>query len=180
MLGTTDTGIFRFVDDCYIQVGSLAPIRMYIMPDISDSHSANWPTQNGIGRSLPAYTFGNGEARTISWTIHLYADYPDRLIYNLQTLRIIESCTYPRNGTGALPFVPPSICKLKCGATLGSYPIAAVLKSYSVSFPVDVPWSENISGYGPIPYKFDIQCSFEVVYDASQLPGAERIITEGN
>jgi hypothetical protein len=180
MKATTDTGILRFIDDCYIQVGSLAPIGMYIMPEIQDSHGASYSVQNGIGRSLPAYTFGNGEARTIGWTIHLYADYPDRLLFNLQTLRIIESCTYPRIGTGNLPFVPPSICKLKCGAVLGTYEIAAVLKNYNVTFPVDVQWSTNIPGYGSIPYKFDITCQFEVVYDASQLPGAERIITDGN
>ena len=180
MKATTDTGILRFIDDCYIQVGSSAPIQMYIMPDISDGHDAAYNQQTGIGRSLPAYTFGNGGPRNISWTIHLYADYPERLQLNLQTLRIIESCTYPRIGAGNLPFTPPSICKIKCGPMLGDYPLAAVLKSYSVSFPTDIMWSERIGNFGPIPYKFDITCQFEVVYDASQLPGAERILTEGN
>jgi hypothetical protein len=188
MLATTQTGQLNNIDDCYIKVGSLQPIYMYIMPDIGDGHAATYAQQNGIGRSMPAYTFSYGGPRQISWTIHLYADTYQRLLTNLQTLRIIESCTYPRNGAGNLPFVPPSICKLKCGPMLGDYEINVVLMSYSVKYPVDVQWSDkigipyngNIISVGPIPYKFDIDCTFEVVYDASQLPGSERILSLGN
>ena len=135
MNATTGTGKFVNIPDCYIQIGSQPPIYMYIMPDIGDQHSASYNKQNGIGRSMPMYTFSYGEVRSISWTIHLYADTLDRLISNLQTLRSIESCTYPRTQfVQDLPFTPPSICKLKCGEVLGSpnYEINAVLTSYNV------------------------------------------------
>ena len=187
MNATTGTGKFVNIPDCYIQIGSQEPIYMYIMPDIGDQHEAKYNTQDGIGRSMPMYTFAFGGVRSISWTIHLYADSLDRLISNLQVLRRIEACTYPRvDQVKDLPFTPPSICRLKCGEVLGSptYEISAVLKSYNVKFPVDVQWSGPISykgqNYSSIPYKFDIDCSFEVVYSAGTLPGAERIVQFGN
>ena len=187
MIATTATGILKDIPDCYIQVGNLQPIYMYVMPDIGDGHGSTYQTQNGIGRSMPSYTFSYGDARSISWTIHLYADSQERLLSNLQILRTLEAATYPRTATDLqIPFVPPWICKLKCGEVLGSidYEIQAVLKSYNVKFPVDVQWAEPfaINGvkYGAIPYKFDIDCQFEVVYAAGSLPGAERIIRYGN
>jgi hypothetical protein len=172
-------GGLNFIPDCYIKIGDL-PIYMYIMPEISDSHNAAYSKTNGVGRSLPTYTFSNGDARTISWSMHLYADTLNTLNYNLKILRLIESLTYPRNTARTVPFLPPNIVKLKCGEALGSYEICAVLMSYSVKFPTDVPWSVPQDGKSYIPYKIDVDLNFEAVYDAGTLPGAERIITDGN
>jgi len=172
-------GQLNFIPDCYIKIGDL-PIQMYIMPDISDSHNASYSKTNGTGRSLPTYTFSNGDARTISWSMHLFADSENTLNYNLKILRLIESLTYPRTVARTVPFLPPNIVKLKCGEVLGSYEICAVLQSYSVKFPTDVPWSAPQNGNSYIPYKIDIDLNFEAVYDAGTLPGSERIITDGN
>jgi hypothetical protein len=187
MIATTATGILKDIPDCYIQVGNLPRIYMYVMPDIGDGHNATYQAQTGIGRSLPSYTFSFGDKRSISWAIHLYADSQERLVYNLKVLRTLEAATYPRTASdNQIPFVPPWICKLKCGEVLGSidYETQAVLTSYNVKFPVDVQWAEPFSAnginYGAIPYKFDIDCQFEVVYAAGSLPGAERIIKYGN
>lgn len=180
MLATSQYGgQLKFIPDCYIAVGDFK-VQMYIMPDIGDGHSAEYATTNGTGRSLPTYTFSYGGARTISWTIHLYADTQNTLQYNLRILRLFESLTYPRSSARSLPFLPPQIVKLKCGEILGSYEICAIVKSYSVKFPTDVQWSEERNGVGYIPYKFDIDLTLEAVYDAGTLPGAERIITDGN
>lgn len=179
--GTQEGGQFSYIDDCYIKVGDFK-MMMYIMPEISDSHSATYNTQNGTGRSLPTYTFSYGADRAISWTIHFYADTQKRLLWNLDMLRLLESLTYPRTTTRNMPFVPPQIVKIKCGEVLGSYEICAVVESYSVKFPADVQWSmpSYTGGKSYIPYKFDVDLSMKVVYDAGTLPGAERIITDGN
>jgi hypothetical protein len=179
MIATQRGGRLKPMTDCYIKIGDF-PIYMYILPDISDSHSASYNTKNGTGRSLPTYTFSYGEARTIGWNMHLYADSYDALSYNLKILRMLEALTYPRSNAKNLPFLPPNIVKLKCGEVLGSYEICAVLKSYSVKFPNDVPWSPPLEGFSYIPYKIDVDLSFEAVYDAGTLPGSERIITDGN
>lgn len=182
MLATKTGGQFNDLQDCYIRIGDFK-MYMYNMPDISDSHNATYNTQNGTGRSLPTYTFSYGGDRTISWTIHFYADSQKRLLWNLDMLRLLESLTYPRTETRSMPFVPPQIVKLKCGEVLGSYEICAIVESYSVKFPVDVPWS--LPGYlnqgkSYIPYKFDVDLSMKAVYDSGTLPGSERIITDGN
>jgi len=184
MQATTATGILKDIPDCYIQIGGTY-FYMYIMPDIGDTHDAQYATQNGIGRSLPTYNFSYGGPRTISWTVHLYADFPGRLLSNLNFMRALESCTYPRNTENSfLPFVPPLILQIKCGAVLGDLPLAVVLKSYNVKFPVDVQWSEpqvvNGKNVGPIPYKLDIDCTFETVYDSLYLPGQDRVAIFGN
>jgi len=91
-------------------------------------------------------------------------------------LRFLQSLTYPRTSTSSLPFIPPAIAKIKCGSLLGNDPLCVVLTNYSVKFPTDVPWSET----SYVPYKFEVDLSFVVVYDSGNLPGAERIITLGN
>jgi hypothetical protein len=88
-----------------------------------------------------------------------------------------------------LPFSPPLIAKIKCGAVLGDYSQCVILENYSVKFPTDCPWAEvvddpNVStssvGRTYFPYKLEIDLTFKAVYDAGTLPGSERIITEGN
>jgi hypothetical protein len=49
------------------------------------------------------------------------------------------------------------------------------LKSYSVKFPTDVVWDQDFY----VPYKFDVDTSWDVVYRSSELPGQERIAQLG-
>jgi hypothetical protein len=175
------TGQLYRIDDCYIKVGNFH-IWMYILPEISDKHDASYSSTNGTGRSLPNLTFSYGGSRTISWSAKLFAQDAQGLRDNLTILRLLESLTYPRVGADSrtLPYLPPYIVKLKCGEILGKYELCAVLKDYSVKFPNDVPWSSRQGGISYVPYKIDIDLNFEAVYDSGTLPGAERIITEGN
>jgi hypothetical protein len=69
----------------------------------------------------------------------------------------------------------PKILKIKCGRLLGDYELCVILKSISVNWPVDVPWSS----FGYIPYKFEAALSFEVVYNSADLPGQSRILKLG-
>jgi len=171
---TTGTGTLQYLQDCYISIGGVKII-MNNLPDIGDQHDASYATENGVGRSMPTRTFSNGGDRKISWTAHFIAENESKLTDNLKALRLIEGATYPRAIVNNLPYLPPPICKIKCGKLLGDYELCVVLESYSIKFPTDIPWSDN----GYIPYKFDVDMSFAVVYDSANLPGAERIISLG-
>ena len=130
--------------NCYILIpgSGLQPDNKLVMsnlPDISDQKSAAYSDENGIGRSSPIKSYSNSENRTISWQIHLFVIRPSDVTLNLQKLRAIESALYPRAGTSGAPFIPPPICRLRCGNFLADgQELCAVLKNYSVKFPTDV------------------------------------------
>ena len=167
------------IKKCYIEIPIFATkIIMDVLPDISDGKSASYNDETAMGRSMPFKTFNSSENRSISWTAHFIvsssADFNRFITY----IRTIEACTYPFTSAIGLPFTPPPICKLRCGELLSSQEdndVSAVLKSYSVKFDTSVPWDEDTM----IPYKIDLDMQFEVVYNQSNLPGAERIVKGG-
>jgi len=188
------------LDDCFIQIGGDIQNRifMYTLPDISDSHDATYGEETGIGRSMPIKTFGSGGNRSISWTATFIANDETMLRRNLYNLRLLQAATYPRDNAGGIqwPYAPPPICYLRCGDLLSNESdsngnpllndnfrgepfnqstLCTVLKSCSVKFPKDVPWSD----FGYIPYKFEVSLTFDVVYNTEDLPGAERILRYG-
>lgn len=186
MKATQPKGGLVPISGCYIDISDLGvTIPMYILPDISDSKSVSYPDENGMGRSMPFKSFQNSENRTISWTAHF-------LITNSSSngasgagvsaedlitwLRAIEACTYPQDGQNGAPYTPPPICKLKCGRILSeSDEICSIMKSYNVKFDPGVPWDEDSF----MPYKLDIDMTFDVIYDQSSLPGASQIMGSG-
>lgn len=177
MKATTPDGSLRELEDCWIEVPPSAggkQINMRILPEISDSKSAAYNDEPIIGRSFPLKTYSHSENRSISWTAHFIVCKSADIGRNLEELRMLEACVYPKND-GISPYEPPPVCKLYCGELLGMTPLCAVLKSYSVKFPTDVAWDDT----GYLPYKFDVDMTWEVVYDSQDLPGAERIMGEG-
>ena len=178
MKATTSTGKLVDLKDCYIKANNKF-IYMYILPDINDSKSATYSDMNGIGRSMPIKVFSHGESRQITWTVHFYGEDEERIVQNLNNLRLLESLTYPDVGEST-PVIPPKIAKIKCGKLLADDEICVILKNYSVKFPTDVVW-HSIQGDETnfIPIKFDVELQFEVVYSNSTLPGAEKIIGTG-
>lgn len=187
MKATQPQGGLVPISGCYIDIPDLnVTIPMYILPDISDSKSVSYPDENGIGRSMPFKSFQSSENRTISWTAHFLvtnsfsngASGAGVSPNDLETwLRAIEACTYPQDkNTNGAPYAPPPICKLKCGRILSvEKEICSVLKSYSVKFDTSMPWDED----SYMPYKLDIDMSFDVVYDQSDLPGSDQIMNSG-
>lgn len=176
MKATKPNGDLIPLEDCYI----FTPYRtiiMKVLPELSDSKSAAYNDEPIIGRSFPLKTYSHSENRTISWTAHFIVCKEGDQEDNMEDLRAIEACVYPKDElTGGAPYAPPPICKLKCGELLSrDGELCAVLKSYSVKFPSDTAWDE----IGYIPYKFDVDMTWEIVYDSTDLPGSERIFRSG-
>jgi hypothetical protein len=191
------SGTLNRIPDCYIAVGGspgilpdgtrveggLKYIDMYILPDVSDSKSANYAPENGIGRSNPFTIFSYSELRTISWTCHFIVQTlkgPNSADNILDNIRTLQSAVYPRDSFGS----PPPLCKLKCGDLLASNDteICAVLRSYSVKYDTSVPWFSSDSGTLPnrlVPYKIDVDLQFDVVYNQTSLPTSSIILTTG-
>jgi hypothetical protein len=175
--------------DCYIRVPQLldfnigiipitAPFYIFMnnLPDITDTHDAQFGDQNGIGRSMPLKTFGQGGPRVINWTVNFIAETEEEAERNLTKFRALAACTYPRKITrNDMPYMPPPMVYIKCGKLLANEELCAVVKSYNVKWPKDVPWTEKYY----IPYRFEVAVTLEVVYVAGNMPGAERIFTRG-
>lgn len=148
-----------------------------VLPDISETKSVSYNDETVIGRASPLKTYSQSDNRTVSMQIHMVVSSESDIEDNLKALRAIQSAAYPRTGgkSGA-PFVPPPICRMKCGRLLSEgKELCVILKSYSVKFPTEVAWDEQTF----VPFKFDIDTSWDVVYKSADLPGQERIFVSG-
>jgi hypothetical protein len=173
---TTSVGALSPINNCFIQIPNFPQIKLNNLPDISDTKSAHYNAESIIGRSSPLHTYHFSDSRIISFTIHLYIQQASDATANLQTLYAIQSCVYPGpGGNGGAPFVPPAICQIQCGNLLASQPVCVVLQSYNVKFPTDVAWDATTM----CPYHFDIDTTWWIVYQSSNLPDNSRIIKSG-
>lgn len=163
------------IPDCYVTVPGFNKIIFNNLPEISDSKSADYNDETVIGRASPLKTYAQSANRAISMQIHLVVSKPEDVTRNLQILRAIQSAVYPREGASGAPFIPPPICRIKCGKLLADEEVCVVLKQYSVKFPTEVAWAESTF----TPFKFDIDTQWEVVYKSSDLPNQTRIINLG-
>ncbi len=174
MKATTAGGSLQNIESCHITIPEFGSIELNVLPDITDGKSASYNDEVIIGRSFPIKTYSHSENRSISMQLHFIVTEESDIQKNLEYLRAIESAVYPRDGKGA-PYSPPPVCNIKCGRLLGDNAVCVILKSYSVKFPTDVAWDENTY----VPYKFDVDTTWEVVYKSSELPGQSRIMTFG-
>jgi len=177
---TVPGGPLVALQDCWIKipVGNSMEytVDLYSLPDISDSKSASYNDEPIIGRAFPLKTYSHSDNRTISMQLHFFVTHPDDVTKNLDHLRALESAVYPRvDDISGAPFVPPPVCRIKCGELLAREHLCVVLKQYSVKFPIDVAWDENTY----IPWKFDVDTTWEVVYKSPDLPGQRRILFTG-
>jgi len=167
------------IKDCYIVVPFKSrdfTLEFYVLPDISDSKTASYNDEAAIGRASPIKTYAQSDNRSISVTIHMIVSKQSDVEYNLIALRAIQSAVYPRESSNGAPFVPPPICRIKCGKLLADEEdLCVILKNYSVKFPTEVSWDEEFF----TPYKFDIDTTWDVVYKSNDLPGQDRIFASG-
>lgn len=182
---TFTTSSLTPITDCYIDIPGAMRIVLDNLPEISDTKSANYADEIVIGRSSPIKTYSQSDNRTISMQLHFIISKPEDVEENLRKLRAIQSAAYPRNGEGNAPFIPPPVCKIKCGKLLAeSEELCVILKNYSVKFPTEVSWVVSPRAGASTdnfftPMKFDVDTSWDVVYASSQLPGQEKIFSFG-
>ena len=175
-LATDKSGDLIPIDDIYIEIVGQRKITFNNLPDISDSKSASYADESSIGRSTPFKNYSNSDNRVISWGCHFYVKKKNDDLIIMRDIRLLQSCTYPQTQTtGGAPYAPPPICHLKCGKLLGDNFVCAVLKSYSIKYDTTLPWNKE----SLLPYKTDMELTFEVVYNQSDLPGSERIMNFG-
>lgn len=172
-------GLLNPIKDCYIIVpisnGKDVTIEMQSVPEISDSKAATYSNEPILGRSQPQKTFSHSEDRIISMQIQRFTISPDDTYENIIILRALESAVYPRDGVGDAPFLPPVVCKIKCGRQLADNELCVVLRNYDVKFPTDVAWDETTL----LPYRIDISLTWETVYTSRDLPGQDKILGSG-
>lgn len=174
----TNNGSLNPINECYVDIPGAGKIVMNNLPDISDSKSAVYNNEQIMGRSFPLYTYSHSADRNISITIHLFVVDESDIEQNLQYLRWLQSAVYPREGESiGAPFIPPPICKIKCGELLAKESICCALQSYSVKFPTELAWSTKGSKF--TPFRFDVDTQWLTVYTSANLPFQNRIISSG-
>jgi hypothetical protein len=174
-LATDITGKLKPIN-CTITIPGVAqPLQPFVLPDMSESKSASYADEPVLGRAFPIKTFSHGDNRTIAMKWHVVVMDAASQNEAVRQLNAFRSAAYPLDGTGQAPYFPPPICTIACGiiSTTGKdTSVCAVLKSYSFSLPTDVAWDEDLL----LPYKFDIDLNWDVVYAADNLPGQAKII----
>ena len=189
---TVPFGDLAPIEECWIDIpipgqpAGTGKIVMNNLPDLGDSKQAVYNNIPVMGRSFPFYTYSHSGDRVISLQLHFYTLKRGDSERNLKYLRYIESAVYPRKGNDFVPYVPPVVCKLKCGNLLSNdsgnnltdssgSPLCVILQNYNVKFPTDVAWDKTTL----CPYRFDVDTSWYVVYTSEDLPYASRIVTLG-
>jgi len=187
---TEKTGRLAIIENCKITTPK-GPICLRVLPEITDSKSANYANEAVIGRTTPVVTFGYSEPRTISTELTFIISTCEDIEDNLRYYRIIQSLVYPGPGTCSAPYTPPPVSRFVCGQLFATEAdpcdpdkkaeegVCVILKNYSARFPTDVAWEshEIDSETGPtyLPFRFTISCSWEVVYSCQDLPTCIQI-----
>lgn len=175
MKATTSYGDLNEIPDCYIQIPGKRTVRFRILPDVGDQKSAKYGGDEAIGRSSPMTIYNNSDARKISIDIHFITLKREDLLRNRKDLWALMSCTYPNLGENGVPYRPPTICRLKIGLQTGMRGLCAVMESYNIKYDPSMPWDRETL----IPYKFDLNTTWQVTYASTDLPGADRIFNMG-
>ena len=176
---TDSIGKLNKLQDCYIRSDAFM-IYMNNLPDISDNKDASYSEENGMGRSYPFKTFNAGGSRKISWKMRMISYNNESIRENINNLRLLESCVYPRpDPANVIPYIPPRILSIKCGSLIADTEVTVILTNYSVSFPSDQVWFTTSEVGKYLPAKIEVDLNFELVYDSRYLPGAGRIIQLG-
>ena len=190
MKATNIDGSLKPIPNCYIIVpnaGVIMPpepagkIVLRILPEITDSKMATYQDATVIGRSFPIKTYSHGDNRTISMKAHFIILALSDVTINMKILRALQSAVYPQD-SNSQPYLPPPICKIRVGDLLSKQDLCVVLRQYNWSAPTDVAWFSDPQGQSPLstgtylPYKFDMDLTWDVVYPNDKLPGQNLIL----
>lgn len=166
-------------------VGSLQrfTITLYVLPEVSDSKSAEYADEAITGRSFPIKVYNYSGNRNIGMKCTFLVQERADIQRNFQNLRALQSTVYSddnnrsANEANRLVYIPPPICKVRVGYLLtaendGWLPV--VIKGCEPNYPTDCVWDEATY----LPYRFDVNLQMDVVFANSQLPGQQRIMRD--
>ena len=179
MKATQQFGQLTAIPNCSITIDAdTGPqqIEFFILPDITDTKSANYQDENIMGRATTVKSYDSSGVRAVSMELHFIALKQADIQTNLGNLRLLQAAVYPRPGQNQAPYLPPPICQITCGKLLGDNGICAILRSYNVRFDTTMVFDEDTL----LPYKFDVSTQWEVVYSNDNLPGADKIAGFGS
>jgi hypothetical protein len=148
------------------------------LPEINESKSVNYNADPIMGRASPLHSYHYSDTRNISIQFHFFVLEQGDIERNLSYVRAIRSASYPRDTklTKSVPFLPPPICKLRCGNLLAvEQDICVVLNQCSITYPTDVPWDWETM----CPYRIDVNTTWWEVYSSPDLPNQDRIYKSG-
>ncbi len=101
-------------------------IKFYVIPEeVSESYGASWDSTEVRGRSAPYFGFSGNEARTVSYSITLHADYCKNL---KDIVKELKRLVYPKY---AGSIVIPPYCKVKFGSMVD---MTAIVNNVSVNW----------------------------------------------
>lgn len=182
MKATNSIGELEYIPNCDIQIptdSGIYEIRLRVLPEISDSHSFQYQNESITGRAVPIKTASHGEDRTINMKVKFVILRDSDARTNLNHIRALQGATYPREIPQS-PYVPPPICRIRCGNLLTgpntSGYVCAVLRQCNVSYDTSVAWYVGVDEFTYVPYKVEVDLSWEVVYSSQNLPGQNKIM----
>ena len=176
------------IPDCYITIGSVKFDRFYHIPKVSEKKSAKFETINILGRSEPIYSYGGGDARTLTIVYTLHNLTNDMLEYNMNFFRYARASVYPQYDLG---YAPPPIGKFKFGeiySSSGGGALDILIKDSSYSIDEKTIWFDGGTSLSVgadntqntttkmYPQKFTITLNVNVIYSQSNLPGFKDIL----
>ena len=172
--------------DCSISIPYGPTIKLKALPDIDDQKEANYESDPGIGRTQPFMTYTNSGFRKISLGLHFFVTDDKDVAEIWSYIRALQSLVYPgppSYGMHGMPYVPPAICSIHCGMIFddtgsgkngpsGKNNVCAVCTSVGVKYGTEVVFDEKTY----LPWKVDVNTSWNVVYKNSDLPGSDMIL----
>ncbi len=158
-------------------------VTLNVLPELSDTKSAEYPDEPITGRSFPVKIYNYSGNRTIGLKCTFLVQETTDILKNFQSLRALQSVVYPDqnaqgvNDANRLAYIPPPICKVRVGFLLtaendGWLPV--VIKSVTPSYPTDVVWDPDTY----LPYRFEVDLQMDAVFANTQLPGQQRIMRD--
>jgi hypothetical protein len=151
-------------------------ITLNILPEISDSKSAEYSDESIIGRSFPIKVYNHSGNRAIGMKCTFIVQEKADIQKNWENLRALQSAVYPGD-SGKIIYLPPPICQIRVGylftAQNGGW-IPVVLKTCSVNYKTDVVWDDQTY----LPYFMEVDLQWEVVFANNQLPGQDKIFKD--
>lgn len=147
------------------------------LPEITDSKTAEFTDEPVLGRSFPVKTYRSSGNRSINMKVNFFSLERKDIKENFYNLRALQSAVYPEDSDERSPYLPPPICRIKCGQLFTSENggfICVVLRSASVTYQTNVAWDE----YTMLPLKFSVDLQFEVVFSNQSLPGQNKIFND--